>query len=424
MRILPLTVAALAVALVPPLLEAQGVGTFHRREAIDTALARNPALAVAREQVNQARARVVQATAFPDPSLSADYLGATGILSPGSRTGGDLGVSLTVPFPNKFHLRGVVSRADLQSAEFAYTQLQQQTASQTAQGYDALLVALRHQADLTEGRRLAEDFLKRTEARLEAGTVAKIDVIKAHVDLAAAENALIANGRDIANARASLNRLMGRPLGAPVEAADSLVVPPELPELDSLLKSAQASRPELRSLASQQAGAGASTTLAKQYWLPDLGLFASKNYSQGSPATYTTGVGFTIPLFFWNHQRGEVSESQHHERELQASYRDLSAQVEQDVRVTYASAATAILQARYLRDELLPEARQAYHITMVSYGLGGSSALDVLDARRTLLDAERQYAEALGAANDTRADLERAVGAPLDIESSGDANDH
>ncbi|HTS90228.1 MAG TPA: TolC family protein [Gemmatimonadales bacterium] len=401
----------------------QSSASFSRQEAVDSALAWNPALVVAREQAEQARARVVEATAFPDPSLSADFTGQTGLLSPGSRTGGDVGVGVTVPFPYKFHLRGSVSRADVESAQYAYTLLAQQTASQTAQAYDALLVALRHQSDLTEGKQLAEDFLEKTEARLDAGTAARIDVLRARVDLAAAVNALIANQRDIANARAGIDRLLGRSLAAPFEASDSLLVPDDLPALDSLLRRAQAGRPELLSLASQQAGARASTTLAREYWLPDLDLFASRNYAAGSPATYTTGVGFSIPLFFWNHRRGEVAESQHHEFELRAAYRDQAAQVDQDVRLTYAAAATAIEQAKYLRDDLLPEARQAYHITLVSYGLGGSSALDVLDARRTLLDAESQYADALGAANDARADLERAAGSPVGDLPSGDAHD-
>ena len=55
----------------------------------------------------------------------------------------------------------------------------------------------------------------------------------------------------------------------------------------------------------------------------------------------------------------------------------------------------------------------------MSYGLGGLSALDVLDARRVLLDAERQYANALAAANSTLSDLERAAGAPLTTTDSG-----
>jgi len=37
----------------------------------------------------------------------------------------------------------------------------------------------------------------------------------------------------------------------------------------------------------------------------------------------------------------------------------------------------------------------------------------VLDARRTLLDAESQLADALASANIARADLERALGVPL-----------
>ena len=391
-----------------------------RRGAVDTALARNPSLAVAREQVEQARARAVQATAFPDPSVS----GLTTLSGPESNTGTDLGVSLTVPFPQKFQLKRSVSRGDVQAAEFSYVQLRQATASQTVQAYDALLVALKHEVDLGQGKALAEEFLQKTQARFEGGTAARLDVLKAKVDAAAAQNALIANERDISNARAGLNRLLGRSLGSTVVAADSLEVPRDLPELDPLIATAGASRPELRGLSSQQAGARAATTLASQYWLPDLSIGFDKTIFPENSIAYSGSIGFTVPLFFWNHQRGEVAESRHHERELEAAYRDLAAQVEQDVRTTYATAATALRQAQYLRDDLLPEARRAYTIALTSYGLGGSSALEVLDARRTLLDAESQLADALGAANDARADLERAVGVPLDSASAGEPHDH
>jgi cobalt-zinc-cadmium efflux system outer membrane protein len=100
-------------------------------------------------------------------------------------------------------------------------------------------------------------------------------------------------------------------------------------------------------------------------------------------------------------------------RELDASYRDLEAGVEQDVRTAWASADAAIRQATYLRDELVPEAQHAYDVVSRSYALGGSSALDVIDARRTLLDAENQYAEALGAANDAVFQLRLALGEPV-----------
>ena len=283
----------------------------------------------------------------------------------------------------------------------------------------SLLEARQHQSDLAEGKPLAQEFLDKTRLRFSRGPVARLDVIKAQVDYAQAENALIANGRDLANARAALNRLLGRLLGAGIEPADTLAVPPALPALARLDSVALGARPELASLKSQQAGARAATSLAKEFWLPDLGLSVTKNFVPGAPATYTSALGFSFPLFFWNHTGGEVAEASHHERELDATYRDLEAQVDEDVRTTYATAATALEQAVCRRDQLVPEARQAYDIASTSYGLGGSSALEVLDARRTLLDAESQYAEALGAANDARADLERAIGMPLDSIPAG-----
>jgi len=421
-----LTLAGTAMGLAPGrLLGQQGPSAaplplvLTRRQAVDSALAHNPQLRVAREQVAQARARAVTTAAFPDPTLTGDLTGQPGATRFRSNTGSDVGIGLSLPFPTKFLLLRRVGSADADAAQFGYDQLRQQTASLTAQGYDALIVLLRHRADLLDGDSLARDFLRKTQVRFDAGSVPRLDVVKARVDLAQAENALLANQRDVANARAALNRLLGRPLGAGIEAADSLAVPSDLPPLDSLIGMALARRPELLGLARQRAGAGAATALAQQYWLPDLDLSVEKNLSQGAPGTYTTGIGLSVPLFFWNHQRGEVAESKHHERELEAAYTDLEAEVEEDVRTTYATAATALQQAVYLRDQLLPEARRAYEIALTSYGLGGSSTLDVLDARRTLLDAEGQYADALGAANDARADLERAIGTALDAGSMG-----
>ena len=410
--------------------QAQGPGTtpsaltLTRRQAVDTALAHNPQLTVAREQLAQARAQATETAAFPDPTLNGDLNGQKTVTGFKTNTGSDIGVGLTLPFPTKFVLLNKVGNANVDAVAFNYDQLRQQTASQTAQAYDALIVALRHRADLQVGDSLARDFLKKTQVRFDAGTAARLDVLKAQVDLGQAENDLLANQRDLVNARAALNRLLGRPLGFGVEAAESLSVPPALPAVDSLISLAQLRRPELQGLASQQRGASAATALAQQYFLPDLNLSVAKNMTQGIPSTYTTGIGISVPLFFWNHQRGQVAESRHHERELAAAYSDLAAQVEQDVRVTYATAATALAQAVYLRDQLLPEARRAYDIALTSYGLGGSSALDVLDARRTLLDAESQYADALGAANDARADLERAVAGPFDAASAGVPNVH
>lgn len=392
---------------------------LSRHEAIAEALARNPGLLASKEQVEQARAQVAIDTAFPDPTLAADVAGQTKALNPGSGNASDVGFGLTFPFPGKRKLRGDVSRAALSAAEFTLAQLRQQVASQAAQAYDAILVALRHRDDLTQGKELSLDFLAKTRARFLAGTVPKVDVVKAQVDVAQSDNDLIANERALTTALASLNRILGRPGGAPIECTDSLEVPASLAELEALERLALASRPELKSLEVQRKGAQAATRLARQYWAPDINLTFSRNTEQGSPTTYTTGIGLGFPIFFRQHLQGEVAAAVHREQELAANVADITAQVGLDVRSSYATASTSLRQAIFLRDELLPEAREVYRVASVSYGLGGTSALDLLDAKRTLLDAEKQYADALGAANDAQAALELAVGASLPSAPSG-----
>ena len=388
---------------------------LSRADAIHEALARNPALVAARAQVEEARAAVVTATALADPTLTADVSGQTHLLNPGSGNGSDQGVGFTVPFPGKRRLRGEVATADLKAAEFNVTQLQQQIASQAAQAYDAILVALRHRENLQQSKGFASDFVEKTQARFRAGTVAKVDVVKAQTDLASAENDLIANERALATARASLNRTMGRMAGAPLETTDTLNVPADIPAVESLEQLAQTSRPEIQSLAAQLQGAASATRLAKEFWAPDFNLSATRNAAEGTPTTFTSAVTIGVPVFFWQHKRGEVAAAQHREEELAANLADTRAQVSLDVQTAFANASTSLRQAIFIRDELLPEAQEVYRVASVSYGLGGVSSLDFLDAKRTLLDAETQYVDALGAANDAVAALDLAVGAPIGV---------
>jgi cobalt-zinc-cadmium efflux system outer membrane protein len=384
-----------------------------RRQAIAEALNRNAQLEIARQQTAQARARRVEQVALPDPSLVASYDAAPGSFSFGGAGQRNIAIGAAVPFPTKFWLRDRIGLSDVRSFEANYRLQTQLVATQTSQQYDSLLVARKHRQVILEGRGLSADFLKRTQARYEAGTAAKLDVIKAQVDLAQADNDLIANERDIANAQAGLNRFMGRIIGLPIAPIDSLEVPPALPDSLSIEETALQNRPELSQLESEQRGAHATTNLLKEFWIPDLTLAVSRDYLQPGPALFSMGIAMPLPAFFFFHSGGEIAEAGYRERELAATYRDLRAQVTQDVRSAYANASTAQRQVVFLRDELVPSAREAFRVASVSYSLGGSSALEVLDARRTLLDAESQLADALASANIARADLERALGVPL-----------
>jgi outer membrane protein TolC len=384
-----------------------------RRQAIAEALNRNAQLEVARQQTAQSRARRIEAIAVPDPALSASYDDQPQFFNLGGAGSRNVSVGMTIPFFDKFRLRNRAANADIGSFEANYRLQTQLVTAQTSMQYDSLLVARKHRDVLREGRTLAADFLKRTQARYTAGTAAKLDVIKAQVDLAQADNDLIANERDIANAQAALNHLIGRIVGAPIAPSDTLEIPPPLPDSTTIEQIALENRPELAQVEQQQRGAHASTNLLREFWIPDIILGVTHDYAQPGSPLFSTGIAMPIPVIFWQHTKGEIAESRHFEEELGASYRDLRAQVTQDVRSAYANASTAIRQVVFLRDQLVPSAREAYRVASISYSLGGSSALEVLDARRTLLDAESQYADALAAANVATADLQRALGIPL-----------
>ncbi len=391
-----------------------------RRQAILLALRANPQVDIAREIAQQARAQRVQATAINDPVFSASADSVTSIRRIGSAPARPIALSGGIPFPDKLRLRGKIGTAGVDVANASLSQLQQQLAANAGRLYDSVLVVHLQRRTLLDSRELATEFLTRTQARFNGGTVAKLDVIKAQVDLAQSENDLIANRRDVANADAALNRAIGRTMGTALVATDSLAVPPPLPLIDAVELSAFTSRPELRAIEAQQRGARATSSLVRESaFLPDLTLGAGRDLAVPSGITYAIGFAMPIPLLFWQHTRGDFAETRHRELELVATLRDARAAIAQDVRTTYATAEAALRQVVFLRDQLLPSAREAYRISTASYGLGGLSALEVLDARRQLLLAQRQYADALAAANSTRSDLERAAGASLTTFPAG-----
>lgn len=381
-----------------------------RQQAIADALAHNAQLEVAREQTAQARARRQIGIAVPDPTLSAGFDQLSSPFSFGGAPSRPISVGLDIPFPNKFRLNSRIGLADIAANQSNFRLQQQTIVIQASATYDSLLVALMHRDNLREARTLANDFLTRTQARFNAGTAARLDVIQAQVAVAQADNDLIGNERDIAVAQASLTRVLGRVGGAAIVPTDTLGIPATLPDSANIERDALANRPELSIVDYQRQGAHTSTSLAKEFWFPDLTFAVAKDYAAPGSPLFTTGITMPIPLLYWQHSQGDIALAQHAERQLDATYRDTRAQVTQDVRSAYANASTAMRQVVFLRDQLLPAAREAYRVASTSYGLGGSSALEVLAARTALLQAQSQFADALAAANTARADLDRALG--------------
>ncbi len=410
------------VAMSAGLGAAEEATRLSRAQALAEALARNPQIASARAQVDQARAGIAQATAFPDPAFVWDFTQQRSLRNFGSAQSRDVGATFTIPFPDKFRLNRRVSEAALNAAELSLRQTQELIASQTSNSFDAVLVAASQLENDRESERLSQEVLQKTQARYDAGTVARLDVLQARVNSSQARNQTIADERAAMTAHAALNRLIARPSGAPTEPAGPLEIPAEAPPLPDLLRLAEDRRPEIASLRAQREGARFAAKLAREFWFPDLSLTVLRNETVGFPAAFSTAGSIGVPLFFWQHEKGDVAAAEARQIQLAADETAARAQVDLDVRTAYAAADTARRQALWIRDDLLPQAGEAYRVASDSYGLGGSSAVDLINAKVALLAATTQLTQALGGANDAAAQLELAVGAPVPAASTEGAS--
>ncbi|MBW1873153.1 MAG: TolC family protein, partial [Deltaproteobacteria bacterium] len=107
------------------------------------------------------------------------------------------------------------------------------------------------------------------------------------------------------------------------------------------------------------------------------------------------GVGLAIDLPIWNWNTGNIQQSQ---SSLAAGKLQLEAErLELEVATIEAQAtcqAGVTLAARY-KDRILPRAASAAQIIERTYKLGEASLLEVIDARRTLLETWHQFLAAL-----------------------------
>ena len=78
------------------------------------------------------------------------------------------------------------------------------------------------------------------------------------------------------------------------------------------------------------------------------------------------------------------------------------------------NARAAADQIALFETEILTQAQDAYDLILFSFQEGEVGGIELIDARRSLLEARRAYADALYDQSLTIAALERSVGGPLE----------
>ncbi|MFZ5935390.1 outer membrane efflux protein [Pseudomonas putida] len=388
-------------------------------EALSAAFANNPELAAAGREIGIAEGERRQAGLIPNPELAwemedtrRDTSTSTVTLSQPLELGGKRGARIAVAGAGQ-----AIAQLDLERQRNGLR-------ADVVQAYHAALRAQTGVELAQQSQALTERGLRVVQGRVTAGQSSPVEATRAQVQLAQAQAEVRRAETQRTVAYQALARLTGSPLATFDTLSAASLSPGAAPSADALLGQVERTA-EWRLAAAQVERGEASLGSEKALRIPNLTVSVGSQYSREDRERVNV-VGLSMPLPLFDRNQGNVLAAAR--RADQA--RDLRNAVELRLRSETRSAVdqwrTAMQEVQAYDRTILPSAQQAVDTATRGFEMGKFAFLDVLDAQRTLIDARGLYLEALAAATDARAQVERIYG-DLDglsnISSSRSNND-
>lgn len=365
---------------------------------VEQALAGSPDLAIAMERVRQAEAQVRVAGSSLFPSLNLGFDTRKTDDSKSSST--SLSASYEVDFwgQNKAGVTG--AQAGLRATVFDRESARLTLIGGVANAYFEVLSLRGRLAVARENLEIAERVLALVQARARNGAVSPLDVARQEAAVLSRRAALLPLEQQERQTLAALAVLLGRvPEGFAVGATGvtALAVPTITPGLPAELLTR---RPDLAAAEAQLAAANADIAAARAALLPSIQLTASAGVASGALLAFMSGpqssaaiaASLLQPIFDGGRRRAQVEIAESRERELVEAYRRAILSAFADVENAL-SAARRLAEREALQAQVEERSREALRLAEVRYREGADDLLSVLDAQRTLFDAQDQLAQ-------------------------------
>lgn len=382
-------------------------GSVELSGLIDAALSASPDMAIAAEHVRQAeaQARIAGATLFPALNFSAGT-GRGETRPPGESWSGGNASSAALSASYELDLWGKNASA-ARSAEslLRASRFDQQTIRLTlvagvASGYFQVLSLRARLAIARENLAIAERVFKVVDARARYGAVSALDVASQQAAVLAQRAAIPPLELQERQTLFALAILLGRQpeaFDAVAASASDVLVPRIAAGIPAALL---VRRPDLASAEAQLAAANANVAAARAALLPNISLTGSAglasdvlfNFLNTPTAAFQIGGSLLQPIFDGGRLRAQVDVAASHERELVENYRKFILAALADVESALAAASRSVDQ-EVLQQQVLVQARLALRLAEVRYREGADDLLTVLDAQRTLFQAQDQLAQ-------------------------------
>lgn len=430
------------VLLVPAMLAAQDARPIALDEAVRLARRNAPATVQSRNSIRQAAGTVRQryAAFLPNLSLSSGASSSDGFnlaqvpdtANPGSFVSvprrftqdwnGNHGLSAQIQLfgggNRVFQLQQ--ARAQLDAAEAADVTQDFAVALQVKQQYFAVLAAREQRLASQRQLESAEQQLRASVARVRAGAATRSDSLRTSIQVGNARLAILQAENGLANANASLARLIGSEVLVTAEesSAGSETISMADPELLVFVERSPAVQ---QAVANKAAAKEGNRSTLSQY-LPTVSVTFGRSYS-GRPGEFQlwgdgdlnstrTNYNVSWQLFNGLNREQQVLQARIALDNSDAQLRDARLNARQQMIQQIGAFRTAEVRVQ-IQLASVAAGEEDLRVQQERYALGASTLLDVLNSQSTLDQARRDLIQARLDARTAKAQIEALVGRDL-----------
>lgn len=407
-------------------------------ETIQRALLTNPSVKIAEYNRKAAKADYSAAKGARGISISlshdssrggyADYArrsvnGGTPIWTKSIGNSHSNSITASLPIFTGGELQGQIGQAKanyrsmLSAEEQAYNEMKETATT----GYFNMLNATNMKALRQESVDRLQAHLDNVIAQYNVGIVARADVLRSEVELANAQQNYITASNEYDVAEATLNNIIGTPLGTTLLLKDRLQYEPYENDMAYCLAYSEQHRPELKQAEYAIDSAEAALVVARSGHMPKVYANASNNWGgNGSDwpgdddENWSVGVTASMNVFDSGVTWSKIHAAQENLAKAKESQRQIKDNVELEVRTDYLNLREA--EKRITTTQVaVASAEEDYHIAVVRYQAGVGTNIDVMDAQEALTQAKTNYYQALYNYNTSKAALNTSMGVGVPV---------
>jgi len=411
-------------------------------QLIDTALRENKDVRIAAARVEEFAARVdiTRSGFYPQIGYNgqasrnqASRENFGGVPSGSDRTYSDYGATLNAGWEidlwGRIRRASEASRAELLAQEENRRTVILSLVSAVANTYVTLRQFDRQLEVSQETLATRAEALRLFEIKFKGGVISELELAQVKVEYEQAAAAIPPIEQQIALTENALSVLLGHnPGGIPRGKSIDALLLPQIPA--GAPSSLLANRPDILAAEQNLVAANARIGVARSQYFPTISLtglfgYASEeldNLLQGSANVWSIGGGALGPIFTGGAIAGQVRASEAVQRQTLTAYL-------QTVQAAFRDVDDALISVQKSRERLAAEGRRVQalddyaRLAKLRYDEGYASYIEVLDAQRSLFDAQLQYVSVRGDVYTSLVNTYKAMGGGWIMQAQATANE-